>query len=154
VTSVRTEHIRRFVRRQVVAAAAATMRRVNALEPLGRSAARRARRRRAPERAHLKVRERGGQASAGLAHGQLGNLEEADRLSAGAVAEAAETDSLTAADAWEGRARVLAMLGRRSEMLEAAAKAHELHVAKGAVNFISRLDRFLQEQGVAPPPKS
>jgi len=94
------------------------------------------------------------QASAGLAHGQLGNLEEADRLSAGAVAEAAETDSLTAADAWEGRARVLAMLGRRSEMLEAAAKARELHVAKGAVNFISRLDRFLAEHEVAPPAQS
>jgi hypothetical protein len=39
-------------------------------------------------------------------------------------------------------------------MLEAAAKARELHVAKGAVNFISRLDQFLAEQGVAPPVQS
>ena len=94
------------------------------------------------------------QASAGLAQGQLGNLEEADRLSAGAIAAAADTDSLSSADAWEARARVLAMLGRRSEMLEAAAKARELHVAKGAINFISRLDRFLAEQEAAAPATS
>jgi tetratricopeptide (TPR) repeat protein len=94
------------------------------------------------------------QAAAGLAQGQLGSFEEADRLTAGAVEIATGTDSLSAADAWEARARVLAMLGRRSEMLEAAAKARELHVAKGAVNFISRVDRFLAEQEVAPPAKS
>jgi tetratricopeptide (TPR) repeat protein len=94
------------------------------------------------------------QASAGLAQGQIGNLEEADRLSAGAVAAAADTDSLSAADAWEGRARVLAMLGRRSEMLEAAAKARELYAAKGSVNFLRRLDRFLAEQEVAVPAMS
>jgi class 3 adenylate cyclase len=87
----------------------------------------------------------------GLAQAQLGNLEEADRLSVAALAVAAKTDSLSAADAWEARARVLALLGRRSEMLEAAAKARELHVAKGAVNFISRLDRFLAEQEAAAP---
>ena len=86
-----------------------------------------------------------------LAQGRLGNLQEADRLSAGAVAVAAETDSLSAADAWEARARVLALLGQRSEMLEAAAKARELHVAKGAVNFIRRVDRFLAEQEAAAP---
>jgi hypothetical protein len=94
------------------------------------------------------------QAAAGLAQGQLGNLEEADRLSAGALASAADTDSLTSADAWEGRARVLAMLGRRSEMLKAAAKARELHITKGAVNFIRRLDRFLAELEAAAPATS
>ncbi|MEA2673354.1 MAG: hypothetical protein QOI92_546 [Chloroflexota bacterium] len=91
------------------------------------------------------------QAAAGLAQAQIGNAEEADRLSADAVAVASKTDSMSAADAWEARARVLAILGRRSEMIEAAAKARELNLAKHAVNFISRLDRFLQEQGVAQP---
>jgi hypothetical protein len=47
-------------------------------------------------------------AAAGLALGQLGNLDEADRLTAGAVETATGTDSLSAADAWEARARVLA----------------------------------------------
>jgi tetratricopeptide (TPR) repeat protein len=94
------------------------------------------------------------QAAAGLAQGQLGNLEEADQLTAGAVAAAAKTDSLSAADAWEARARVLVMLGRQSEALEAARRSRELHVGKGAVNFIRRLDRFIAEQEVAAPASS
>ena len=94
------------------------------------------------------------QAAAGLAHGQVGHPDEADRLTAAAVARAADTDSISAADAWEARARVLAMLGRRSEMLEAAARARELHAAKGAVNFVRRIDRFLAEQEVATPAQS
>jgi len=89
--------------------------------------------------------------AAGLGHGQLGNLEEADRLTAEAIELAASTDSLSAADAWEARARVLAMLGRRSEMLHAAGRARELHAAKGSVNFVRRLDRFLAEQEAAAP---
>ncbi|HEX8026515.1 MAG TPA: hypothetical protein VF484_09930, partial [Candidatus Limnocylindrales bacterium] len=86
--------------------------------------------------------------AAGLAHAQLGQLDEADRLSTEAVALALQTDSLNAADAWEARAHVLARLGRRDEMLEAAARAHALHEAKGSVNFLKRLDRFLADQGV------
>jgi tetratricopeptide (TPR) repeat protein len=88
-------------------------------------------------------------AAAGLAHAQLGNLEPADRLTAEAVEVARTTDSVSAADAWEARARVLSMLGRRDEMLEAAARARELHVAKGSVNFIRRVDEFLAGAGVA-----
>jgi class 3 adenylate cyclase len=93
-------------------------------------------------------------AGAGLAQSELGNLEEADRLTAEATEVAVHTDSLSAADAWEARARVLAMLGRRSEMLEAATRARELHAAKGSVNFVRRLDRFLAEQEVATPAQS
>jgi len=93
-------------------------------------------------------------AAAGMAQGQLGRLDEADRLTAEAVEVAAHTDSLSSADAWEARARVLAMLGRRPEMLDAAAKARELHVAKGSVNFVRRLDRFLAEQEAATPAPS
>jgi hypothetical protein len=89
--------------------------------------------------------------AAGLAQGQLGNLAEADRLTSEAVAVAEKTDSLSAADAWEARARVLAILGRRPEMLEAAERARELHAAKGSVNFLRRLDRFLAEQEAAAP---
>jgi class 3 adenylate cyclase len=88
--------------------------------------------------------------AAGLAQGQVGNLEEADTLTAAALDAAAKTDSLSAADAWEARAYVLALLGRRDEMVEAAARARELHVAKGAVNFIRRVDRFLAAQGYSP----
>jgi hypothetical protein len=58
---------------------------------------------------------------------------------------------VSAADAWEARAWVLARLGRRPEMLEAATKARELHAAKGSVNFLRRVDRFLAEQGAAAP---
>jgi class 3 adenylate cyclase len=79
----------------------------------------------------------------GLALGQLGNLAEADRLTAEALDVAATTDSLSAADAWEARARVLWLLGRREEMLEAAGRARELHAQKGSVNFIRRLDEFV-----------
>ncbi|HYN68873.1 MAG TPA: adenylate/guanylate cyclase domain-containing protein [Candidatus Eisenbacteria bacterium] len=87
--------------------------------------------------------------AAGLAQGQLGNLGEADRLTAEALALAAEIDSVSVADAWEARARVLWMLGRRAEMLEAATRARELHAAKGSVNFLRRLDRFLADIGAA-----
>jgi len=83
--------------------------------------------------------------AAGLAQGQLGHLTEADRLTAEAVAIATETDSLSAADAWEARARVLHMLGRRDEMLQAAARARDLHALKGSVNFLRRLERFLAD---------
>jgi class 3 adenylate cyclase len=81
----------------------------------------------------------------GLAKAQLGELVTADRLTAEALELAATTDSLNAADAWEARARVLWMLGRRDEMLQAAARARELHVRKGAVNFVKRLDAFLAD---------
>jgi hypothetical protein len=94
------------------------------------------------------------QAAAGVAQSQLGNLEEADRLTAAAVAAAAQTDSVSAADAWEARAWVLARLGRRPEMLDAAERARELHAAKGSVNFLRRLDRFLAEQEATAPAKS
>jgi len=87
--------------------------------------------------------------AAGLAQGQLGNLEEADRLSAEAVDVAEQTDSLSAADSWEVRAPVLWMLGRRDDMVQAATGARELHVAKGSVNFLRRLDRFLADVGPA-----
>jgi class 3 adenylate cyclase len=88
--------------------------------------------------------------AAALAHAQLGNLAEADRLSGEAVEVASKTDSLNAADAYEVRARVLSMLGRAEEMREAATRARELHAAKGSVNFLRRLDRFLAEVGAAP----
>jgi class 3 adenylate cyclase/DNA-binding transcriptional ArsR family regulator len=83
--------------------------------------------------------------AAGLAQGQLGNLTEADRLTGEAVVIAAETDSLSAADAWEARARVLHLLGRRDEMLASAARARDLHALKGSVNFLRRLERFLAD---------
>jgi tetratricopeptide (TPR) repeat protein len=89
--------------------------------------------------------------AAGLAQAKLGNLEQADRLTADAIDWAAKTDSLSAADAWEARARVLAMLGRRGEMLEAAGRARELHAAKGSVNFVRRVDLFLAEQEAGAP---
>lgn len=86
--------------------------------------------------------------AAALAHAQLGHLDEAERLSAEALEVANETDSLNAADAYEVRARVLELLGRRDEMLDAATRARELHAAKGSVNFLRRLDAFLAELGV------
>jgi ATP/maltotriose-dependent transcriptional regulator MalT len=92
--------------------------------------------------------------AAGLAQAKLGNLEQADRLTADAIDWAAKTDSLSAADAWEARARVLAMLGRRAEMLEAAGRARELHAAKGSVNFVRRVDLFLAEQEAGAPAPS
>jgi class 3 adenylate cyclase len=90
----------------------------------------------------------------GLALGQLGDLAEADRLTAEALDVAARTDSLSAADAWEARARVLWLLGRREEMLEAAARARELYAQKGSVNFIRRLDEFLATTEAASPTPS
>jgi DNA-binding transcriptional ArsR family regulator len=84
----------------------------------------------------------------GLAKAHLGDLDTADRLTAEALEVASATDSINAADAWEARARVLWKLGRRDEMLEAAARARELHAQKGAVNFLKRLDEFLAEAGV------
>jgi hypothetical protein len=85
---------------------------------------------------------------AGLANARLGNLELADRLSSEAVEVAATTDSISAADAWESRARVLDILGRREQMVQAARRARELHAAKGSVNFLRRLHEFLSDAGV------
>ena len=56
---------------------------------------------------------------------------------------ASRTDSLSASDSWEVRARVLAALGRDEEMHQAAARARELYVEKGALAFIRRIDGFL-----------
>jgi class 3 adenylate cyclase len=90
-------------------------------------------------------------AAAGLAHAQLGQLVEADVRSAAALTEAAQTDSLSAADAWEARARVLAIVGREAEALGAANRALELNRAKGAVNFIARVERLIAEiEGAVP----
>ena len=87
-----------------------------------------------------------------LAKAQLGDFEEAMRLSSEALDVAATTDSLSAAEAWEVRARVLSMLGRRDEMTETAARARELYAQKGSVNFLRRLDQFLAEAGVEAGP--
>jgi hypothetical protein len=38
--------------------------------------------------------------------------------------------------------------------LDALAPALSLHAAKGSVNFLRRLDRFLAEQEVVPPAQS
>ena len=81
--------------------------------------------------------------AAGLANAELGNLAEADRITAEGIAVAERTDSLSAADAWEARARVLAIVGRADEMRRAAERARELHARKGSVHFLRRLDEFL-----------
>jgi hypothetical protein len=83
--------------------------------------------------------------AAALAQLGLGNLKDADTLSREAIEWAVQTDSMDAADAWEARAKVLVALGRQAEAIETARRARELHVAKGAVNLVRRMDRFLAE---------
>jgi class 3 adenylate cyclase len=89
-------------------------------------------------------------AAAGVAQARLGNAEESDRLTLEAIAIADQTDSLNSATAWDARAMALAAFGRRSEALEAARRARDQHVAKGAVNFIRRTDALIAELGDAP----
>jgi class 3 adenylate cyclase len=86
--------------------------------------------------------------AAGIARAQLGELEEADVLTAEAIAVAATTDANSAGRAWEARMRVLALAGRRAEMLEAADRARAIYAAKGVVNSLRRLEEFLATMDV------
>ena len=90
--------------------------------------------------------------AASLAHAGLGELDLADRLSVEAIEVASTTDSMDSADAWEARARVLVLLDRKADAMAAAKRARELHVAKGAVNLIRRIDQLATEIEAGPIP--
>jgi class 3 adenylate cyclase len=90
--------------------------------------------------------------AASLAHAGLGELDLADRLSVEAIEVASTTDSMDSADAWEARARVLVLLDRKADAMAAAKRARELHVAKGAVNLIRRIDQLVTEIEAGPIP--
>jgi class 3 adenylate cyclase/DNA-binding transcriptional ArsR family regulator len=67
-----------------------------------------------------------------------GDAAEADRLSAEAVAIAADTDSIDTTTAQMARSMVLSLIGRQSEAAEPARLAHAFAVAKGMVNVARR----------------
>jgi class 3 adenylate cyclase len=94
----------------------------------------------APDDAETQIQWR---AAAGLARAQLGEFDEADRLTTEAIEAGATTDAATVGRAWEARMRVLGAAGRQPEMLEAAARARAIYKAKGVVNSLRRLDEFL-----------
>jgi tetratricopeptide (TPR) repeat protein len=84
-------------------------------------------------------------AAAGVAKARLGLGEEADQITSDAITIAEGTDSMDAGTEWEARARVLSILGRRSEASSAARRALELYTQKGSVNFARRVEKLIAD---------
>ena len=87
----------------------------------------------------------------GVVRARRGQLDEADRLTAEAVAIAATTDSAEIAEASLARAEVLQLAGRYDEARAAAADARSRFAAKGYANGVRRADARLAALSAREP---
>jgi hypothetical protein len=87
----------------------------------------------------------------GVGRARRGELDEADRLTAEAVAIASTTDSIEIAEAALARAEVMQLAGRGGEARVAAVDARTWFAAKGFLNGVRRADARLAALDAAAP---